>query len=215
MKLIISFAICLITAGIVTAQKGEQAPVQVGQPIGQFSLSDIRYYPKSSVTQDDFKGKWLILDFWNASCMVCIKAMPKMDSLQARLRNNTKVMLVGYTGSQYHQGTGENDEKKIKEVYERVKSHAKFNLPSAFDSTLFHRFNIAPCPYIIIVDPEGIVRGVTSRLDYGQMDSILKGIPVELRKAYTSKESKQIRAERLKAEGKDKKIGRRHMSPPY
>lgn len=204
MKLIISFAICLAIGGIANGQKLEKAPAQVGKPIGNFYLNDIRYYSKASVTQDDFKGKWLILDFWNASCMVCLQSMPKMDCLQQKLKHNTQVMMVGYTGSQYHQVTRESDEKKIKELYERVKSNVKFNLPSAFDSTLFHRFNIAPCPYIIIVDPEGIVRGITSRVSYEQLDSIQRGLTVSLRKAYTGEENRQRSIEETlrKKEGK-------------
>lgn len=205
MRLIISFVFCIVIGGPVNGQRSEISPVQLGQRIGKFSLNDIRYYPKASVTQNDFKGKWLILDFWNASCLLCLQAMPKMDSLQSRLRHNAQVMLVGYTGRQYRPAAGESDEKKVKELYEKVKSRANLSLPSAFDSTLFHRFDIAPCPYIIIVDPEGIVRGVTSRLSYSQMDSIQRGLPVKLRKAYTNGESKKIRAERSKTEGNNAK----------
>jgi thiol-disulfide isomerase/thioredoxin len=190
-NLITFFALCFIMGGIANAQKAERTPTQVGKPIGKFLLNDVRYYSKTSVTHDDFKGKWLILDFWNASCMVCLQAMPKMDSLQQKLTDNTQVMMVGYTGTQYHQVTRESDEKKIKELYERVKSNAKFNLPSAFDSTLFHRFDIAPCPYILIVDPEGIVRGITSRISFAQLDSIQRGLSVSLRKAYTGEENRQ------------------------
>lgn len=204
MKLIIFFTICLAFGVVATAQKVERVPAQVGEPIGNFFLNDIQYYLKKNVTQDDFIGKWLILDFWNASCMVCLQAMPKMDSLQQKLKHNTQVMLVGYTGSQYNQVTRESDEKKIKELYERVKSNAKLSLPSAFDSAMFHRFNIAPCPYIIIVDPEGIIRGITSRLNYGQMDSMQRGLPVALRKAYTGEENRQrsIQERLRKKEGK-------------
>jgi hypothetical protein len=38
---------------------------EVGKPCPDFTLNNVAYYSKKKVSLNDFKGKWLILDFWN------------------------------------------------------------------------------------------------------------------------------------------------------
>jgi len=190
MKTIFLFLSGLVLSGGIFAQT-IKSPVQVDKPIGNFILNDVRYYTKKSVTNEDFKGKWLILDFWNQSCTVCVHAMPKTDSLQQKLKGKAQVMMVGYTGSQYHPLDRRPDEKSIKKLYSRIRKISNITLPSAFDSTLFHRFDISGCPYVVIVNPDGIVKGISTYVTYNQMDSLERGMQVHFKKAYTFNEYRE------------------------
>src|SRR6186997_2923804 len=44
--------------------KGNPLVPVVGEAMPEFLLRNVEYYSKSEVTLDDFKGKWLMLDFW-------------------------------------------------------------------------------------------------------------------------------------------------------
>ena len=60
---------------------------EVGRPIPKFTLSDIQYYEKKNVSQADFIGKWLILDFFSESCSACFKSFPKINELQKEFKD--------------------------------------------------------------------------------------------------------------------------------
>lgn len=42
----------------------------------------------------DFRGKLIILDFWNTSCAPCIAAFPKMEMLQKKFDTSIQIILV-------------------------------------------------------------------------------------------------------------------------
>lgn len=138
-------------------QKGNYP--QIGKPCPGFVFSDVQYYQKSKVSLADFKNQWLILDFWNRYCGVCLGKFQATDSLQKKFSNQVRIMLVGYTGSQY---THHSDDKPIRELYEKLRVRLHIDLSIAYDSVLFHQFEIGACPYIVIVDPSGVVRSITT-----------------------------------------------------
>eukprot|EP01133_Synstelium_polycarpum_P017056 gene17056-20318_t len=128
-------------------------PVQLDNPIGAFSLNDVHYYSKKSVTNKDFKGKWLILDFWN---------------------QGLQIIMVGYTGSQYHPATPIPDDQTIRKLYEINRKSEKLNLTVAYDSTLFHR--------------------ITRQ----QIDSLRNNFAVHLKEAYTRSQYREVVKKRAK-----------------
>jgi hypothetical protein len=108
-----------------------------------------------------------------------------MDSLQNEFSNAVQFILIGYTGSQYGSRLKkEPDDKPIRTLFERIKKVEKLNLSIAYDSLFFHRFNIGACPYIIVVDPTGIVQGITTSLSSDELKSLLARKKISLRKAY-------------------------------
>lgn len=153
----------------------------IGEPCPDFYLSDVQHYIKSQVSPEDFKNKWFILDFWNRYCGVCLGKFQLTDSLQKKFRKQIQFILVGYTGSQY---THHSDDKPIRELYERLRNQLHINLPVAYDSLLFHRFNITACPCLIIVDPKGIVRAVTSELNEQDIENIFCNDAAEFSKRH-------------------------------
>ena len=90
------FTICLLNSisSPLNAQSQDGQP-HVGEPLPDFLLSDVQYYPEREVTLNTFKGKWLILDFWFKGCVACIKSFPKVDSLQNLYNGQAVFLLVG------------------------------------------------------------------------------------------------------------------------
>lgn len=156
----------------------------VGQTCPEIKFSEVAYNNTSTFSLKDYKGKWLILDFWNRYCSVCINRMPGKDSLQKQFPAQLKVILVGYTGSRY---THRNDERAIKTLYERIRKQSAIDLVIAYDSVMFHRFEIGACPYIIVIDPKGIVRAITTEIDQRQFTALLAGRRPQFDKAVNRK----------------------------
>jgi len=138
---------------------------EVGKPCPQFLLKNVAYYKKKEVKLADFKGKWLVLDFWNKYCSACIESFPKVNAMQKKFASNVQFMLVGI----------QDAEGQIKTMYERFQNRFNLALPCAFDSTLSNYWGIYNTPHIIILDDKGIVQAVTYAVDSSQIQAFLKG----------------------------------------
>ncbi len=47
-----------------------------------------------SIRLSDYKGKFILLDFWAAWCSSCIKKFPMLDSLQQKYKDEVAIILV-------------------------------------------------------------------------------------------------------------------------
>ncbi|MCX2429901.1 TlpA family protein disulfide reductase [Pedobacter sp. GR22-10] len=165
------------------AQQTETELPTVGKAMPDFQLNDVHYYGKKKVFLRDFKGQWLILDFWNQYCGVCLSSQPRINVLQSKFKGRVQFLLVGYTGSQYKHGS---NNKSIRKLYERNRKDNNLNLVIAYDSLLMHRYEIKPTPYMIIIDPDGVVRGITTHVTESELQDLISGKPVKLVPAYHS-----------------------------
>lgn len=130
--------------------------LEVGKPMPNFFLDEVTFYKSTEASLRDFAGKWLILDFWFASCTSCIASFPKMDSIQREFKDKLQIVLVGQNGHYQYHGRG------IRRMYERMQKIRRYELASAYDSTLVYKWGIHAMPHMIIVDPNGIVRARTT-----------------------------------------------------
>jgi thiol-disulfide isomerase/thioredoxin len=192
MKTISIFLLAVFMAGVVKSQNIDSKLPEVGKPMPDFSFNDVHYFPKKRLNLTDFKGQWLILDCWNRYCGVCLRAMPKVDSLQREFKGKVQFLMVGYTGSQY---TKRPDDKAIRKLFDYNRKIGHLDLPIAYDSVFFHRFDIRPTPYIIVVDPKGIVRGITIYLTAENINDLMANRQVELPIAYRGTVRRKLNAE--------------------
>ncbi len=174
MKLIVVILIMLIPSCFTGQENDTSKGLLVGQRIPEFVLKDIRYSPLTQLSTANSPGKWLILDFWNKYCSVCVASFPKINKLQQKYAGSAQFILIGYTGSQYQ---GKSDEKSIKQVYEKFRIKQHLDLAIAFDSTLFAQFGIGGCPYIIVINPEGIIKAITYKLEDKDLSEMMRGEP--------------------------------------
>jgi len=141
---------------------------QIGNFMPEFSLNNVTFYKDSSVSLKDFKGKWLFMDFWFTGCTTCIKSFPKINDLQRKFKDDIQFLMIGVNAEKY--GDPENVYKKLAKKYE-------LELVSAYDSILQVKWDIWSMPYIIVVDPKGFVRGLTSGTDFTDQNlmDLIKG----------------------------------------
>jgi thiol-disulfide isomerase/thioredoxin len=137
-----------------------QAP-QIGKPCPDFKLTNLVNSKKKQVTLKDFRGKWLMIDFWAIRCTVCVERMPELNRLQHIFRKDLTVLLIGFNDYQYDRG--------IKKMYLQLQQRLHLQLLAAFDSVLKKRWQVYSFPHIILVAPTGIVYTITPGVD---IDSI-------------------------------------------
>ena len=60
------------------------------------SKPDLQVFEKKGVNTEDFKGKWIIYNYWADWCPPCIKEIPELNNLQFNFPNELKVFLINF-----------------------------------------------------------------------------------------------------------------------
>lgn len=136
--------------------KSDVTKPEVGKPMPDFKLDNITHYKLKEASLEDFKGKWLFLDFWFPGCVTCIKSFPKVSAFHEEFKDQALFLLIGVNSQEFW---------GINNLYERLRKKQNLKMASAYDSVLVKRWSIHSMPHIIIVDPKGIVRHITGGRD--------------------------------------------------
>jgi thiol-disulfide isomerase/thioredoxin len=138
---------------------------EINKPCPDFILKNVEYYSKSEVSLKDFKGKKIILDFWASYCLPCIESFPKTNELQKKFEGKMQFVLVG------------KEDANVRNIYDKMRTLKKLDLPVVYDSFLFRRFGITSMPFVIWIDESGIVKAITNANDVNEknIQSFLDG----------------------------------------
>lgn len=169
--ILVSLAV-LFGCGVAVAQQQRNTVPEIGKPLPPFYLTTITHYKKTEAGRDDFKGKWLILDLWASNCSACINKFPTINEWQREFKDEIQFLVIGKNDKKYNSG--------IERLYEKLRVKMNLDLPSAYDSVLFERWDIPAVPSIFVVDPDGIVRGITGGQDMTteKLRKLVNGQPV-------------------------------------
>ncbi len=69
-------------------------PVQIGEQMPDITLSPITHYPVSKIHLSEIKCPLVIFDFFATWCGSCLKALPKLDSLQKQYGDALQIIVV-------------------------------------------------------------------------------------------------------------------------
>ncbi|HEV3224162.1 MAG TPA: TlpA disulfide reductase family protein [Puia sp.] len=150
----------ILSSGISKVTAYSYQVPEIGKPCPDFKFNNLINSNQKQISLKDFKGKWLMIDFWESQCTLCIQRFPKMNRLQQIFKNDLTVLMVGYNEMQYN--------RNIRKFYSKLQDKMHLQLLAAFDSVLFKRWQVPSFPNIIIVNPAGLVYAITEGLD---MDS--------------------------------------------
>lgn len=142
--------------------------LQLGKPCPDFTLDQVEYFPQKKVSLLDFEGRWLILEFWSKNCVACVAGFPKINQLQLAFKDRIQIVLIGKNDNKYN--------KNIRGMYEKYREKENLELTVAYDSLLFDRFDIQSTPQAIIIDPQSIVRAISTsaELNMENLGSLLE-----------------------------------------
>src|SRR5260221_7153547 len=131
----------------------DSAKPEVGKPLPDFTLNNVTHFKKRKVSSNDFRGKWLFLDFWFTGCTACIHSFRKVNAFHKEFKNDLNWVMVGINDTKHNKG--------IQELYEKLRIKQNLEMPVAYDSVLSEKWDVHSMPHIIIVDPSGVVRYIT------------------------------------------------------
>lgn len=151
----------LKTSSLCAQYKVVDYPV-IGQPSPDFTLFNVHNFISKKVNLTDFRGKWLVLDFWTKTCSICISSFPKVNKMRQEFKDQIEFILVGNNGGKHNHG--------IEHMFNNIKQLQGLDLPFAFDSLLFERFAIRSTPHIVVIDPKGVVRAISGSAGLNSVD---------------------------------------------
>ncbi len=155
------------------AQPGIVHPLSIGDTISNIPLGTIAYETGTEKNVYDFKGKLVIIDFWDVWCKSCIESMPKLESLQNKFRNKVQIILVT-----------QNNKAAITKLFDRS-SVKQPKLLSIVSDTIFSKlFPHTLFPHSVWIDKNSIVRQVTAGYNTNEANirAAVAGTKLELSK---------------------------------
>lgn len=122
----------------------------------------------------DYRGRIVLVNFWNQDCPPCRQEMPLLEQEARRLRGAGVVVIgVVYVG-----GNWPNDPESAREFLDSL----GITYPNLIDesSGLARRFGIAGIPSSVVADRKGMMRfRVLGRLRPGQLDELISMLEEE------------------------------------
>jgi len=147
---------------------------EVGKPMPDLVIRNIAYYTKKQATVRDFRGKWLMLDFWDIHCGACIRSFPRINRIQQTFKRQLQVIMVGV----------QDPENKTQPLFAKFRERQHLNFPCAFDSALAQRLDLYYMPHTILIDDKGIVRTIVVAIDTSDIQEFLAGRSPDLPQTY-------------------------------
>ncbi|WP_460432810.1 TlpA family protein disulfide reductase [Arachidicoccus ginsenosidivorans] len=92
MKKLLCFIGGAMLAINLTAQQIK--PLSVGDQVPDLTFNHVMNSTKTQFKLSDFKGKLVILDFFGTWCGACIPLVPKLNSLQNKLKDSIQIIVV-------------------------------------------------------------------------------------------------------------------------
>ncbi|MBT1701043.1 TlpA family protein disulfide reductase [Fulvivirgaceae bacterium PWU4] len=142
------------------AQIGDQRssdyqPLKVGDPVPNYTLVNLINYPSKTVRLEDFRGKLLILEFWDSYCTPCIEGFPKMMDLQREFASHIQIILVNQ----------KENVNRVRQFFDKRKRLTNVNvtLPTVCGDTILgsYLFKHTSVPHVVWINKSGIVNSIT------------------------------------------------------
>ena len=132
--------------GVVARANLFQRTVAVGDALVDADLYDLA----GGVHHlSDYRGKYVLLDFWARSCAPCLAAMPELAQLFAN--NSDSLVVVGLSLDDEDTWLQTSREKKISWVNLNEKKGA---------AGLNVAYNVSSIPHYVLISPEGKVLSI-------------------------------------------------------
>lgn len=159
---------------------------KVGEQVTDYTFTDLDNFSQKSTKVSDYRGKWLILDFWSYYCSSCIASFPKMDAIQRQFKDQVKVLMIGT----YHDRTGETNKYKLtRDTYNRLKVLHGLQFTVAFDNNnAATQYKVNSLPYILVVNPNGIIVAKAQGIQAEQVQTLLNGQTPAFVRAFSENE---------------------------
>lgn len=123
--------------------------IQLGTAVPDFDIHILTNEGTTKQSIKDFRGKVVILEFWATYCGPCIPAMEHLNKIQQKLHNELVVISI----------TDEDRAKVVSFLNKRpTTSLVALDHDKKLNSLFYHQF----MPHTILIDPNGVLKAITS-----------------------------------------------------
>ena len=128
---------------------------------------DYAYVDKNgnTVRISDFRGKWVLLDFWNRGCHNCHAAIPELGALSRELQEKLVVVSVNLDRASVWRKASE----------EFGITWTDWNDPKGASGGV-RAYGTAGLPTFVLVSPEGTVDNIWAGYRKGVLRSLVSGV---------------------------------------
>lgn len=141
----------------ITAQSNTIKPLYTGDRLPNITFAQVFNYTTDKPRLSDFQQnhqKMILLDFWNTTCIPCIKSFKKLDSLQQVFKDELQILLVTPEDS--------NTVKTTIERWEKL-NNRKLQLPVITGDTILQRYiHKQYNPHYAWITPDNVLLAQTS-----------------------------------------------------
>lgn len=85
---------CMLLLSIAALAYPQHTALRIGDKVPDIVLRKLYNHSADSLSFSDLRGKLVILDFWSTGCVPCLKAFPKVDSLQKEYAADLQLLAV-------------------------------------------------------------------------------------------------------------------------
>lgn len=173
----------IFAAGLVSvaaAQQQQQGIVQ-GKPAPEWNITSARGM-QTSAKLADYRGRWVVLDFWGFWCPPCVgRSIPAWMAFAEKHKNQDQHFAI-ITVHETNRGvtTPEQLEPKLAQLTKSKWNGKELPFPVIFDvsNKTVSAYRINAYPTAVLIDPAGNVAAV----EVGAGDVIEKRLAAELKK---------------------------------
>jgi len=154
----LSLLFVLFIGLLISCNKDEEGDslevaVKIGAQAPEFEMVD---ESGTSFHLSDFRGKYVVVDFWAAWCGICRTENPKMQALSIAYKDKN----VQFIGACIDANTNNWKEAIIEDGLTYLQLHDEL----AFNSEVVKTYGIGSVPFMMLVDENGKILTFTSRV---------------------------------------------------
>jgi thiol-disulfide isomerase/thioredoxin len=132
---------------------------KVGEAAPDFELvkieplaADGKYEDKGKLRFSDYKGKYVILDFWATWCGPCLAKVPELKTLYGKIKDDDRFAMIGISIDD-----AGSEERLGKFVANREMLWLHGLSPGSWDSSAARTYGINAIPALLLIAPDGKV----------------------------------------------------------
>ncbi|MBK8915458.1 MAG: TlpA family protein disulfide reductase [Phycisphaerales bacterium] len=181
----------MIAAGLVSvavAQQQQQQGIVQGKPAPEWNITSARGM-QTSAKLADYRGRWVVLDFWGFWCPPCVgRSIPAWMTFAEKHKDQNQHFAI-ITVHETNRGvtTPEQLEPKLAQLTKSKWNGKELPFPVIFDVTnkTVAAYRVNAYPTAVLIDPAGNVAAV----EVGAGDVIEKRLAAELVKLQPAKKA--------------------------
>ena len=152
-------------AAVDSVLRQTESKVLIKEKIGtKFNYLGFRDVNGNTYSEEDLKGKILVINFWFVGCGPCEIEMPELNELVNQYKGNSDIVFISFSRS---------SESKTRQFLTRK----TFNYPAvSMDETLRNEFKIPVYPTNYVIDKNGTYSFASKGISAGSVTLIDKAI---------------------------------------